>query len=87
MFLTRFEVARILGMRALQLDAGAVPHVQIEREDLRCDSLYVAAMELWEKKLDAVVHRGDQVIHVRKSRLPSELALVLDNRDGGVRGC
>lgn len=86
MLLTRYEVARIVGLRALQLDQGAPPLVRIEDERLRCDALYVAARELEARALDAKVRRaGDVDVHVRDARLPPELHAMLDTKDGQSR--
>ena len=84
--LTRYEVARIIGLRALQLDKGAAPRVTIEDETLRCDALYVAARELAAGVLDAKVRRADADVHVRDARMPPELHAVLDTKDGRSRG-
>ena len=88
--LTRYEFARLIGMRALQLDEGSEPREQASTERLRADSVYVAALELHEGLLDAMVRRsGDGVptvaFHVASASLPPEVATLLDNRDGGSR--
>lgn len=86
-YLTRYEMARVVGLRALQLDAGATPLVTIEADSLRCDSSYVAALELATHRLDARVQRGDgSQVDVRTARMPPELNILLDGKDGGVRG-
>lgn len=87
LLLTRYEVARAVSLRALQLDAGAKPTLHVEDEQLRCDACYVAALELSMGTLDAIVRRqvgGD--VHVRDARMPPELNALLDTKDGGVRG-
>jgi DNA-directed RNA polymerase subunit K/omega len=83
--LTRYEVARIVGLRALQLDAGAQSLVAVEDDVLRRDPLYVAALELAERKLDVLVRRGDVDVHVRDARFPTSLRLLLDTKDGRTR--
>ena len=83
--LTRYEVARIVGLRALQLDAGAQMQVVVDDDVLRRDPLYVAARELAEYKLDVLVRRGDVDVHVRDARFPTSLRLLLDTKDGGSR--
>ena len=83
--LSRYEVARIVGLRALQLDAGAQALVAVDDDVLRRDPLYVAARELAERKLDVVVRRGDVDVHVRDARFPSSLRLLLDTKDGQTR--
>ena len=52
--LNRYEVARIMGLRALQLDEGATPFAETREGD---SSLYIAARELHERRLDALVCR------------------------------
>lgn len=85
--LTRYEMTRILGLRALQLDAGAMALVAVDDDALRRDPLYVAGCELEARKLDVMVRRGDSIeVHVRDAVLPSELQLFLDTKDGGTRG-
>lgn len=83
--LSRYEVARLVGMRALQLGDGATPLVHVEDEILRCDMVYVAAREVHAGVLDAQVRRADgSVVDVRSARMPSTLAVMLDTRDGGT---
>ena len=55
--LTKFEVARIVGLRSLQLSEGATPLVEVSDARLRCDTMYVAALELYSRKLDARLRR------------------------------
>jgi len=86
--LTRYEFARVVGMRALQLDEGDEPRVRAPTERLRGDSVYVAALELYEGRLDAMVRRDGapaEAFHVARACLPPEVAVLLDNRDGGAR--
>ena len=83
--LTRYELARIVGMRALQL-AEEPPLVHLADESLRCDATYVAARELEARVLDMRVRRGDGTeIDVRTARFPPQLRALLDTRDGGTR--
>ena len=83
--LSRYEVARLLGIRALQISEGAEPHVIVRDDRLRRDSVYVAAVELYEKKLDACVVRDGRQVHVSTVSLPLDLITILNTRDGGVR--
>ena len=85
MLLTRYEVARIVGLRALQLDAGAQSLVAVDDDALRRDPLYVAARELADRKLDVIVRRGEMDLHVRDACFPTALRLLLDTKDGGTR--
>ena len=84
--LTRYEVARTVGLRALQLDTGAQPLVDVGDERLRCDATYVAAREVEAGVLDAVVCRPSGDVRVQEARLPLELYALLDTKDGGTRG-
>lgn len=84
--LTRFEVCRLVSMRALELAEGAEARVIVDDAALRCDFLYVAAAELWEKVLDARVRRPDgSEIDVRQTRSSQEVLDYLNARDGGSR--
>jgi DNA-directed RNA polymerase subunit K/omega len=81
MFLSRYEVARLIGLRALQLSEGADPKVSVDAER-QSDMCYVAAVELYEGKLDACVVRGSECVHVSKARPSAELVCMLDSHDG-----
>lgn len=83
--LTRFEVARIVGMRAMQLSEGAEPRVHVEDAVLQRDCNYVAGCELYTGVVDVCVRRGDAVHHVSELRLPPDVASMLNTRDGGRR--
>ena len=83
--LSRYEIARILGARSLQLSEGEEPKVLVRDERLKCDLLYVAALELSGRKLDVCVERKGELIHVSSMRFPSELNTLLATKDGGFR--
>lgn len=83
--MTRFEAARIIGVRAMQLSEGAVPAVKIENPLLSNDYTYVAACELYNGSLDVCVRREDGLVHVSCMRLPMEVASMIDTRDGQCR--
>lgn len=85
MLLTRFEMARLIGIRAMQLEEGALPGLQVENVDLRADAVYVAGRELESGTLDACVRRGEKLVHVRDISMPQELATMLNGKDGGRR--
>lgn len=53
-FLTKYERARILGTRALQLSMGAPPMVEINNDT---DPLVIAKRELKEKKIPITIRR------------------------------
>lgn len=83
--LSRYEVARLTGIRALQISEGSEPRVLVRNDRLRRDSVYVAAMELYEKKMDACVVRNGQRVHVTSMAYPPDLVTILNTRDGGTR--
>lgn len=83
--LSRYEVARLVGLRALQLSEGAPPGVDVQHDKLRYDFVYVAALELYEKKLDACVMRADVAMHVSGATFPPDLATMLNSSDAGCR--
>ena len=83
--LSRYEAARVIGLRALQLSEGMQPNVRVEDARLRKHVRYIAALELYEGKLDAQVLRGDTPIDVRTMRVPPCVYVLLDTEDGGHR--
>ena len=54
-FMTKFEKARILGQRAKQLDAGALPFVKVDKSVI--DGYLIALKELEEKKIPFIIKR------------------------------
>lgn len=54
-FLTKYEKARIIGERAKQIDAGAQPFVDVDKNIL--DGYLIALKELDEKKLPFIIKR------------------------------
>ena len=83
--MTRFEVARIVGVRAMQLSEGESPGVNVDDPHLKHDYTYVAARELYDGILDVCVCRENELVHVTAMRLPSELISMLNTRDGKNR--
>lgn len=83
--LTRFEVTRLVGLRALQLSEGAQPLVVVPQEALRCNLVYVAALELFARRLDMRIARDRDEVDVREEALPRMLSMLLDTCDGGCR--
>ena len=84
--MTRFEMAKVIGLRSLQLSEGAVPQVTVEGDALKMDFTYVAARELYERQLDCKVRRPDgEVMHVNDCALPDSLRVLLDTKDGQCR--
>lgn len=84
MRLTRYEFAKIVGMRSLQLSEGEPSKVRVPIGKLANDFLFVAALELKMGMLDVCVKRGSQVIHVSSLSLPFELENLLQLRGGNV---
>eukprot|EP01064_Diplonema_japonicum_P003388 TRINITY_DN12193_c0_g2_i1.p1 TRINITY_DN12193_c0_g2~~TRINITY_DN12193_c0_g2_i1.p1 ORF type:complete len:166 (+),score=29.84 TRINITY_DN12193_c0_g2_i1:55-498(+) len=54
-FLTKYERARVLGTRALQISMGAPIKVELEGET---DPLIIASKELREKKVPIIIRRN-----------------------------
>ena len=55
-WLTRYEKARVIGARALQLSLGAPPLIPVEELNLR-DPISIAREELTNKLLPMVIRR------------------------------
>ena len=75
--LTKFEVARILGMRSLVLSEGASSMVVLQDRRLRENVLYVAALEMQRGLLRAKVVRGGVERDVCDAKLPPTLPTYL----------
>ncbi|MFP3231042.1 MAG: DNA-directed RNA polymerase subunit K [Acidilobus sp.] len=45
-YLTKYERAKIIGLRALQLDSGALPLVDLEKVNVKRDPIEIATYEL-----------------------------------------
>jgi DNA-directed RNA polymerase I, II, and III subunit RPABC2 len=54
-FITRYEKARILGERAKQINAGAIPMVEVESDII--DGYLIAMKEFNEKKIPFIIKR------------------------------
>ena len=83
--LSRYELARVIGLRALQLSEGQKADVFLKNDMLDCDFIYIAALEIYEKKLDACVLRKGNLVPVCGLQPPSDLVTLLNSRDGGSR--
>lgn len=83
--LTRFEVARAIGLRALQLEEGHEPRVACPDPALRRDTTYVAALEMHTRALPLRVVRNSLYVDASTLALPPELTALLNTRDGGSR--
>lgn len=77
--LSRFEVARLIGLRALQISEGDQVKVAVPSGRLRENSLYLAALELKHGALDAKIDRGGELVDVSTARLPDSLEIILKN--------
>ena len=53
-YLTKYEKARVLGTRALQISMNAPVHIDVQGET---DPLKIASMELDQKKLPLIIRR------------------------------
>ncbi|RQM07202.1 hypothetical protein DH86_00000895, partial [Scytalidium sp. 3C] len=72
-YMTKYERARILGTRALQISMNAPVLVDLEGET---DPLQIAIKELREKKIPLIVRRekdGDRKVQKRPSMVPASL--------------
>ena len=72
--LTRYEVARIVGLRALQIDEGSLPFV--EAGDGEC-SLRIATRELADRKLDVLVSRQGELHAVKEMEYPKDVQVLM----------
>ena len=54
---TRFEVARIIGARALQLSLGAPPLLKLSKEELKKSPIEIAKMEFEKNVIPLTVKR------------------------------
>ena len=66
-------------------EEAAALQVQVEDATLRCDVIYVATLELFEGRMDAIVRRGEIDTHVSRTCLPVDVATLLSIRDGRPR--
>ncbi len=55
---TRFEVARIIGARALQLAVGAPPLLKLKKEELKKSPVEIAKMEFEKGVIPLTVKRN-----------------------------
>lgn len=76
MLLNRYEIARIIGLRALQIDEGAVPMVTVHEGET---SISVSCREIMSGNLDAVVVRDGVRCFVKDACLSQDLMDLLVN--------
>lgn len=80
--MTKFEAARVIGLRAQELGEGAQPLIVVEDPLLRANALYVAALEVASRRLDAIVERPcGSSVRVVDAVLPSNVRTYLDTFD------
>ena len=77
--LTRYEVAKLIGLRALQLEQDALPLVDVKPNE---PFIHIATRELHSKRIDAVVVRGDAHYHLSQAEIPQELHALHDTQTG-----
>lgn len=53
--LSKYEYSRILGQRAMQLDSGSKPYIQVEPNII--DGYIIATQELHQKKIPVIIRR------------------------------
>lgn len=75
--LTKYECARIIGIRISQLSMNAPVQVTVP-PSLSCNLMYIATRELLEKKLDILVqrplpHNKFYNINVKELEIPDDL--------------
>ena len=73
--LTRYEVARVIGLRALQIEEGSHPLVECKEGE---QSILIAARELQSRKLDVLIKRGEEeYVKVKDARFPRDLSVMV----------
>ena len=77
--LTRYEVTKIVGLRALQLEQDACPFIDVQPHE---PFLNVAVKELFRRKLDVKVVRGKRSYHISQVDFPQELYALVDVQQG-----
>lgn len=76
--LTRFEVARLVGVRALEISEHGNPRV-VPPTDRPVDYVLLATMELRAGLLDARVRRSSgEVVDTTKAVLPPSVQVLVD---------
>ena len=80
---TKYEIARILGARALQISMNAPLLIKIEKEDLEkinYDALKIAEIELNSSSLPISVKRPLPLKKEEKLKRPSSVRVVSDQK-------
>ena len=84
LLLTRYELARVIGIRSLQLSEGDTCKVTTTDPNLCLDFFFMSGLELYLGLLDICVKREDKVHHISEFRMPVELRNMLLMRGGTV---
>lgn len=78
--LSRYELARIVGIRASQIGTSAPVLIDLSRVPVHKhgDFIYIAALELKAGMLDLIVHRPLPMdkfteVHIRDLKMPDDL--------------
>lgn len=72
--LTRYELARLLGLRTLQIEEGASPLVPVQEGDY---PMKIAAREIEGRVLDAVVCREGELHSIQTAKMPRDLDVIM----------
>jgi len=88
--ISKYEIARIIGLRAGQLSMGERAHVTDIPENKESDYIFVAALEIKRGLLDADVyrtlpHNKCHVVNLRSvgtDALPDDLDVIVDMMSG-----
>lgn len=81
--LTRYEMARVVGLRALQIEEGAHPFVSCNEGE---QSIHIAARELSARKLDVLLKRDDEsYVSTLTCRFPRDLSVMTKSANEGRR--
>ena len=84
--LNQYEVARVVGIRALDLENGAPTSLQLTDERLRTDMMYVAAREIYEGIINVRVLRTNGAsVDPNVVGCCAALSIMLDTKDGKCR--
>jgi len=73
--LSRYEIARLIGLRALQIEEGSAPFVQMVGA---YSPIRIASQEILERKIDALVNRGGVYHSVKTARYPIDLDILVN---------
>ena len=78
--MTRYELARIIGLRALQLSEGVYPLIDTTRINV-LDTIQIATREVYERKLDIRIQREEREVELNDMVFPTELYSLIETYD------